>query len=152
PFQLAFAGGSSQLSPPAVDGYTLVYAMATPRGSRIVQWTLGTHKHRALVRSPRLLLFNPAVNGKAFTYVRADARRSRLMVRKRHAHGAGRVLFTLSRAAGMLYSGALTYATAYVTVLNPSSGSADAEIVQVSRAHPKRLREHGPRGGGNHRF
>ena len=29
---------------------------------------------------------------------------------------------------------------------------ADAAIVGVSRRHPKRLREHGPRGGGNHRY
>jgi hypothetical protein len=39
-----------------------------------------------------------------------------------------------------------------VTVLHPSAGNADASIVGVSRRHPKRLREHAPRGGGNHRF
>ncbi|HEY3193445.1 MAG TPA: hypothetical protein VGJ61_11710 [Solirubrobacterales bacterium] len=152
PLLLAGEGGASQLSPPAVDGSILVYAIATQAGSRIVQWVLGTHKHRALVRSRRLLLFDPSVRGHSFSYVRADARRSRLMVRGRHRHGAGRVLLTLKRSAGMLWSDAMTDSVAYVTLLHPSAGGADASIVGVSRAHPKRLREHAPRGGGNHRF
>jgi hypothetical protein len=152
PSLLASEGGASQLSPPAVDGSILVYAIATPRGSRVVQWVMGTHKHRALVRSRRLLLFDPAVDGHSFAYVRSDARRSRLMVRGRHRHGAGRILFTLKRSAGALWSGALTDSVAYVTELHPSASNADATIIGVSRKHPKRLREPGPRGGGNHRF
>jgi hypothetical protein len=152
PLLLASEGGASQLSPPAVDDGILLYAIATPSGSRIVQWAMGTHKHRALVRSPRLLLFNPSVDGRSFSYVRSDARRSRLMVRGRHRHGAGRILFTLKRADGQLYSDALTDSIAYVTVLRPAASGADAAIVGVSRSHPRRLRERGPRGGGNHRF
>jgi hypothetical protein len=113
---------------------------------------MGTHKHRTLVRSPRLLLFDPAVDGKSFAYVRSDARRSRLMVRGRHRHGAGRILFTLKRSQGVLHSDALTGSVAYITLLHPGAGNADATIVGVSRRHPKRLREHAPRGGGNHRF
>ena len=152
PALLANEGGASQLSPPAVDGRILVYAIATPRGSRVVQRVMGTHKHRALVRSQRLLLFDPAVDGRSFAYVRSDARRSRLMVRGRQRHGTGRVLFTLKRSAGVLYSDALTDSVAYVTVLNPDGANADATIVGVSRRHPKRFRERAPRGGGNHRF
>jgi hypothetical protein len=152
PLLVASAAAASQLSPPEVDGGTLVYAIATPRGSRVVQRTMGTHKHRVLVRSRRLLLFDPAVDGRSFSYVRADARRSRLMVRGRHRHGAGRILFTLKRSAGVLYSNALTDFVAYVTVLKPEGSRADATIVGVSRRHPKRLRDHAPRGGGNHRY
>ena len=152
PALLASATGASQLSPPAVDGSTLVYALATPRGSRVIQWVMGTHKHRALVRSPRLLLFDPAVDGKSFAYVRSDARRSRLMVRGRHRHGPGRILFTLKRSRGELWSDALTDSLAYVTILEPSASKADASIVGVSRRHPRKLHERGPRGGGNHRF
>jgi hypothetical protein len=152
PLMLASEGGASQLSPPAVDASTLLYGIATPRGSRIVQWVMGTHKHRTLVRSPRLLLFNPAVDGKSFSYVRIDARRSRLMVRGRHRHGAGRILFTLKRSGGELFSDALTDSVAYVTILEPSASKADATIVGVSRRHPRKLRERAPRGGGNHRF
>jgi hypothetical protein len=149
---LADEGGASQLSPPAVDGSILLYAIATPSGSRVVQWVMGTHKRRALVRSRRLLLFDPSVRGRSFSYVRADARRSRLMVRGRHRHGAGRILFTLKRSAGILWSDALTDSAAYVTLLQPASGNADASIVGVRRAHTKRLRERVPHGGGNHRF
>ena len=61
PLQVASQGGAGQLSRPAVDGNTLLYALATPRGSRVVQRVMGTRKHRALVRSPRLLLFDPSV-------------------------------------------------------------------------------------------
>ena len=104
PVLLASEGGASQLSPPAVDGSILLYAIATPRGSRVVQWVMGTHKHRALVRSRRLLLFDPAVDGRSFAYVRSDARRSRLMVRGRHRHGAGRILLTVKRSAGQLWT------------------------------------------------
>jgi hypothetical protein len=152
PFQLASAGGVSQLSPPAVDGAILLYAVATPGGSRVVQWVMGTHKHRALVRSRRLLLFDPSVRGRSFSYVRSDALRSRLMVRGRHRHGPGRVLLSLRRSAGWLYSEAITDRTAYATILQPHSGSADASIVGVSRRHPGRLHDRAPRGGGNHRY
>jgi hypothetical protein len=113
---------------------------------------MGTRKHHALVRSRRLLLFDPAVKGRSFAYVRTDARRSRLMVRRRHAHGAGRVLFSLGRSKGALWSNALTDSTAYATVLQPSSNNPDATIVGIGRRHPKRFHQGGPRGGGNHRF
>jgi hypothetical protein len=152
PFQVASQGGAGQLSRPAIDGGILLYAIATPRGSRVVQRVMGTRKHRALVRSSRLLLFDPSVNGRFFAYVRADARRSRLMVRKRHAHGAGRVLLSLGPAKGVLWSNALTGSVAYATILKPSANNPDASILGVSRRHPKRFHQRGPRGGGNHRF
>jgi hypothetical protein len=152
PLQIASQGGAGQLSRPAVDGSLLLYAIATPGGSRVVQRVLGTRKHRALVRSPRLLLFDPSVDGRSFAYVRTDARRSRLMVRRRHAHGSGRVLFSLGRSHGVLWSNALTGSIAYATILQPSSSNADATIVGVGRRHPKPFHQRGPRGGGNHRF
>jgi hypothetical protein len=74
------------------------------------------------------------------------------MVRPRKAHGAGRVLFSLGRSKGVLWSNALTGSVAYATVVQPSSGNPDATIVSVSRHHPKRFHQRGPRGGGNHRF
>jgi hypothetical protein len=152
PVLIATRGGAGQLSGPAIDGNVLLYAVATPQGSRVVQRVMGTRKHRALVRSPRLLLFDPSIRGRSFAYVRTDARRSRLMVRRRDSHGAGRVLFSLGRSKGVLWSNALTDAVAYATVLQPSSNNPDATIVGVGRRHPKRFSQHGPRGGGNHRF
>ena len=152
PIQVASQGGAGQLSRPAIDRGILLYAVATPSSSRVVQRVIGTRKHRTLARSGRLLLFDPSVNGRYFAYVRTDARRSRLMVRKRHAHGAGRVLFSLGRSKGVLWSNALTGSVAYATILQPSSNNPDASIVGVSRRHPKRFHQRGPRGGGNHRF
>jgi hypothetical protein len=152
PLRVASQGGAGQLSRPAVAGNLLLYGIATPRGSRVVQRVMGTRKHRALVRSGRLLVFDPSIKGRSFAYVRADARRSRLMVRRRHAHGAGRVLLSLGRLKGVLWSNALTNSTAYATILQPSSGNPDATIVGVGRRHPKRFHQRGPRGGGNHRF
>jgi hypothetical protein len=152
PALVASEGGASQLSPPAVDGSTLVYAIATPRRSRVVQLAMGTPKQRTLVSSRMLLLFDPAVSGTSFAYVRSNARGSRLMVRARKGHGAGRVLLTVKRAQGMLWSDALTDSVAYVTLLEPSSGTPDATILGVSRTHPRPLRDHAPRGGGNNRY
>jgi len=152
PFQVAAQGGAGQLSRPAVDGNFLLFGVATPQGSRIVQRVMGTRKHRALVRSGRVLLFDPSVKGRSFAYVRTDARRSRLMVRRRHGHGAGRVLFSLGRSKGVFGANALTDSLAYATILQPSSSNPDARIVGVGRRHPKRFRQRGPRGGGNHRF
>ena len=74
------------------------------------------------------------------------------MVRKRHAHGAGRVLLSLGRSKGVLWSNALTGSVVYATILQASSNNPDASIVGVSRRHPKRFHQRGPRGGGNHRF
>ncbi len=148
---VAAVGGSGQLSPPSLEGGNLVFGVATPGGSRIVQRIVGTRKHRALVRSRRLLLFDPAVSGRSFTYVRTDARRSRLMIRKLRARGPGRVLFSVSRSTGLLWTSALVPGAAYVTVMKPSSTGRDATIVQVDRKG-KRLRRQGPRGGGNHKF
>jgi hypothetical protein len=74
------------------------------------------------------------------------------MVRRRHAHGAGRVLLSLGRSKGQLWSNALTDSVAYATILQPSSNNPDASIVGVGRRHPKRFHQRGPRGGGNHRF
>ena len=150
--QVVGAGGSSQLSPPSVDGSVLLFGLATQSGSRIVQQILGTRKHRALVRSPRLLLFDPAVSGGSFTYVRTDARRSRLMIRRLNRGGPGRMLFSVPRSTGILWTSALVPGTAYVTVMKPSATGRDATIVQVQRRKGKRLGRHAPRGGGNHRF
>jgi hypothetical protein len=150
--QVASQGGGGQLSRPAIEGNTLLYGAATPGGSRVVQRTIGTPKKRTLVRSGRMLLFDPSINGRSFAYVRTDARRSRLMVRRLTARGPGRVLLSLGRSKGVLWSNALTRSLAYATIVRPSSTSPDATIVGVDRRHPKRLRQRAPRGGGNHRM
>ncbi|HET8975235.1 MAG TPA: hypothetical protein VFN15_01290 [Solirubrobacterales bacterium] len=122
----------SQLSPPALDGQTLVYAAARPKGSRILQRVLGTRKRRTLARSRRALLFNPAVKGRRFAYVASRRGRSALMVRTRKGRGAGKRAFGIRRRAGVLWSTALTEGAAYVTVLRPSATDPGAEVVRVA--------------------
>jgi hypothetical protein len=152
PFPLITVGGSSALSRPAVDGSLLLFGEATPGGSRIIETVLGTQQARVLVRSPRLLLFDPAISGDLFTYVRRDARRSRLMVRRLRRHGSGRVLFTLGADQGTMWSDALSPSAGYVTLIYPSAQGADARILVIPLGRSKRLRQRGPRGGGNHLF
>jgi hypothetical protein len=148
---LAAVGGNGQISPPSLDGGKLVFGIATPGGSRIAQRIVGTRKHRTLVRSGRLLLFDPAISGRSFTYVRTDARRSRLMIRPLRGRGPGRVLLAVRRRTGVLWTSALVPGSAYVTVMKPSATGRDATIVRVDRKG-KRLRRKAPRGGGNHKF
>jgi hypothetical protein len=122
-----------QLSPPSVDAGTAVYGVARSRGSRIVLRVLGSRKRRILVRSKRKgeLLFNPAVKGRTFAYVRQSAKRGRLLVRRLKRRGGGHRVFGAKRSNGMLWSTALTEGAAYVTLLHPSATDPGAEVVRV---------------------
>ena len=99
---------------------------------------LGTRKRRTLVRSGSALLFNPAVKGRSFAYVRTQGSRSKLMVRKRGKGGRGKPVFGVRRRAGTLASTALTEGVAYVTLLHPSATDAGAEVVQVGLKRKKK--------------
>jgi hypothetical protein len=151
---LASTAGSAQLSAPSLDHSILLYGIARPRGSRIVQRVIGRKKkRRTLVKSGRLLLFNPSVKGRYFAYTRTDARHSRLMIRRRHRGGPGRVLITMRRRRGQLWTTALGERYAFATVINPGPNGAGAHIVKRARKHAKHAHlNHRPRGGGNHRF
>jgi hypothetical protein len=129
---VAAVRGPAQLSPPSLEGQTLVYAAARPKGSSIQQKVLGTRKRRTLVRSRRALLFNPAVKGRRIAYVISRRGRSTLMIRARKRRGAGRRAFGLRRRAGVLWSTALTEGAAYVTILRPSATDPGAEVVRVA--------------------
>ncbi len=144
-------GGAGQVSRPSLDGANLVYGIATPEGSRIVQQGLGTNDTKVLVRSNRLLLFNPAINGDSFVYSRTDAHRSRLMIRSRGKGGPGRSLMSTRRGIAQIWSTALTDDIAYATVLGYSAQSPDARIMKTD-LQGKRIRRRAPRGSGNHRF
>ena len=128
---VATIGDPAQLSPPSLDGGLLLYGIARPRGSRIVQRVLGSRKRRTLIRSGSALLFNPAVKGSRFAYVRTGGRGSKLMIRKRAKRGRGKPAFGVRRSRGTLTSTALTEGRAYVTLLHPSATQAGAEVIQV---------------------
>ena len=135
---LATIGAPAKLSPPSLDGGVLLYGIARARGSRVVQRVLGTRKRRTLIRSGSALLFNPAVKGRSFAYVRTAGRGSRLMVRKRSKRGRGKSVFGVRRSRGMLTSTALTEGRAYVTLLHPSATDPGAEVVEVALKRKKK--------------
>ena len=137
---LATIADPGQLSPPAVDAGTLVYGVARPRGSRIVLRVLGNRKGRTLVKTKRRgsLVFNPAVKGRNFAYVRDDGRRSRLVIRRLKRRGGGHRVFGVKRSRGTLWSTALTDGAAYVTLLRPAAEGPGAEVVRVPLGKKKK--------------
>ncbi len=138
---VATIGDPAQLSPPSLDGAVLLFGVARARGSRIVQRVLGTRKRRTLVKSGSALVFNPAVKGRSFAYVRTKAGRSRLMVRKRGKGGRGKPVLGVRRSRGMLTSTALTEGVAYVTLLHPSATDAGAEVLSAQLKKKKKAKE-----------
>jgi hypothetical protein len=120
----------NQLSPPSLYGATLLYAVARVKGSRIVRYQLPAGGKRTLLRSNEALLFNPSVFGERFAYVRSERGRGRVRVRRLDGNGRGESILSLKRSAGVLWSTALTATDLYVTVLRPSSGGPDAEVVR----------------------
>jgi hypothetical protein len=140
---LATIADPSQLSPPSLDGGILLYGVARSRGSRIVQRTLGSRKRRTLIRSGSALVFNPAVKGRSFAYVRSDGRSSRLMVRRRSKGGRGKPLFGARRSRGTLTSTALTKGVAYVTLLHPSANDPGAELIRVALKKNRKKKKKG---------
>ena len=134
-------GAPSQLSPPSLDGSVLLYGIARPRGSRIVQRVLGTRRRRTLIRSGSALLFNPAVKGRKFAYVRTGGSRSRLMVRRRSKGGRGKPVFGARHSRGTLTSTALSEGVAFVTLLRPSANDPGAEVVRVALKNKKKRKK-----------
>ena len=153
PLQVASQGGAGQLSRPAVDGNVLLFALATPRGSRVVQRAAGhAQAPRAgpLAEAPALRSLG---EGPSFAYVRTDARRSRLMIRRRQAHGAGRVLFSLGRSEGSALVERAHRARAPTRrSCSRAPGIPTPRSSASAGKHPKRFQPARPRGGGNHRF
>jgi hypothetical protein len=135
---LASIGPPAQLSPPSLHVDVLLFAVARPNGSRIVQRVIGTRKRRTLVKSGGPLLFNPAVNGRGFVYTRTEGRKSRLLMRKRSKRGRGKVLHAIGRRKGVLWSTDLTAGAAYVTVLRASATDPGARVIRVATKKKKK--------------
>ena len=138
---LGTIGAPAQLSPPSLDGGVLLFGIARARGSRIVQRVLGTRKRRTLVKSGSALVFNPAVKGRSFAYIRTNAGRSRLMVRKRRKGGPGKPVLGVRRSRGMLTSTALTEGVAYVTLLHPSATDPGAAVLRAELKSKKKKKK-----------
>lgn len=94
---LAEVGPHAQLGRPAIATSAVVFDVADPHSSRIVEVDLVTGHRRVLRRSRLEQLSNPAVEGGALVYVRQSNLRQLLQIGPRRPGGRDR---TLHRAAG----------------------------------------------------
>ena len=96
---VANAKRPDQIGRPAVDGNVIVYHVATPRGSRIVQYDLATGASRILRRSNSALLLNPALLAGELLYVRQGDLTQVLELGPAAKGGHDRVLYRLAAPA-----------------------------------------------------
>ncbi len=137
---VARVGHPTRLGHPGLDGRTLVYAIARPRGSIVAWRRLGTRRHGVVARSHRGALCCPSVrNGQVLFVHSIRARESpqatnapplvqRLMLGGlggRRAHP----VYSRRSPHGTLFSTALSARRAYATVLHGRS----ARILSVPR-------------------
>ncbi len=127
PKDIGAAGQPDQVSAPSLDGNTLVYAIATPRSSRIIKASLLKLKRDVVIRSDLDQLFNPSVRGSSLLYVRGTKQGWELRLKGLGSRDAGRLLKGSDRR---LWSTALSTERAYYTVLKGSAPSADIKSVQ----------------------
>jgi hypothetical protein len=149
------ASGSAQLGRPALDGDVLVYHVARPSQSQIVEQNLTTSTSRVVRRSSTALLTNPALLGGQLLYVRQTDLAQLLEVGPLATKGRDHVLYRLNApavhdqghergyshktrtphprtAAWTLWTTALSSTRAYVTLL-PRKTGASPRIVAVAR-------------------
>ena len=127
PKDVGAAGQPDQVSAPSLDGNTLVYAIATPRSSRIIKASLKKLKREVVIRSDVFQLFNPSVRGSSLLYVRGTKQGWELRLKGLGNRDTGRQLRSSDRR---LWSTALNNDRAYYTVLKGSAPTADIKSVQ----------------------
>ena len=127
PNNVGAAGHPDQVSAPSLDGNTLVYAIATPRSSRIIKASLKKPKRGVVIHSDIHQLFNPSVRGSSLLYVRGTKQDWELRLKGLASRDPGRLLKSSDRR---LWSTALSADRAYYTVLKGSAPTADIKSVQ----------------------
>jgi hypothetical protein len=153
---VASARPPAQIGRPALAGVILVYHVAGPTGSRLVELDLASGRRRVLRRSRFAQLANPSVNGAALLYVRQTNLAQLLQIGPRRPGGRDRVLLRLGGTAvrddghepghstrtrtpparppakRLLWTTALSDVFAYVTLV-PVAGGPRSTIVRVPR-------------------
>ena len=127
PKSIAAAGQPDQLSLPGLDGNTLVYAVLTPKSSRIIKATLKQLSRDVVIRSDVSQLSNPSVRGSSLLYVRGTRDRWELRLKKLGNGDSGSVIASRDKR---IWSTALSAKRAYFTVLEGSAPRADISSVQ----------------------
>ena len=126
--RIGAAGDPDQVSLPALDGNTLVYAILTPKASRIVKAKLKRMRRDVVMRSRLHQLSNPSVRGRSLLYVRGTKRGWELRLKKLRNGDTGRVLESRKKR---IWSTALSARRAYFTVLR--GGAPRSNIYSVRR-------------------
>jgi hypothetical protein len=152
---VATAARPAQLGRPGIDGSTVVYHVATAKGSRIVAYDLDAGTSRILRRSRSALLANPSLLGGRLLYVRQTSLAQLLELGPATPGARNRVLYRLAApaphdsgheqghssetrtphpktAAWTLWTSALSPTRAYITLLPRSRGKLPV-IVAVAR-------------------
>ena len=140
PKSIAAAGHPDQVSLPSLDGNTLVYAVNTPKSSRLMRTSLKKTNRDVIVRSDASQLSNPSVRGSSLLFVRGTKAHWELRLKKLGNKDLGRTLTTRDKR---IWSTALSAKRAYFTVLSraalrartssQSSGKAYQEARVASR-------------------
>ena len=126
PKPIATAAQPDQVSLPSIDGNTLVYAILTPRSSRIIKATLKGMSREVVIRSDLWQLSNPSVRGSSLLYVRGTKRRWELRLKKLGNRNTGRLEASRDKR---IWSTALSAKRANVTVLQGSTPRANINSV-----------------------
>jgi hypothetical protein len=152
---IASARGPAQLGRPALDGDLVVFHVATPHGSRILEYDLATRSVHVLRRTTSALLTNPSLLGGRLLYVRQTDLAQVLEVGAAQPAAPDRVLYRLGApaphdsghdpgyshvtrtphpriASWTLWTTALSATHAYVTLL-PRRTGLQPRIVSLSR-------------------
>jgi hypothetical protein len=127
PKSIAAAGEPSQVSLPGLDGNTLVYAILTRKGSRIIKASLKKLNRDVVISSETSQLSNPSVHGSSLLYVRGTRSHWELRLKKLGNKDLGHTLTTRDKR---IWSTALSARRAYFTILEGSTPRADISSVQ----------------------
>ena len=127
PKRIAAAGHPDQVSLPSLDGNTLVYAVNTPKSSRIIKAKLKRTNRNLVIKSRFSQLSNPSVRGSSLLYVRGTKGAWELRIKKLGNRDTGKVLTSRSKR---IWSTALSARRAYFTVLRGSAPRSDIHSVQ----------------------
>jgi hypothetical protein len=96
---VATARRPAQLGRPGIDGATVVYHVATPKGSRITAYDLDAGTSRVLRRSGSALLTNPSLLGGRLLYARQTSLAQLLELGPATPGACNRVLYRLAAPA-----------------------------------------------------
>jgi hypothetical protein len=152
---IAAARRPTQLGRPALDGDVVVFHIATPHGSRIVEYNLETSRLLVLRSTVSALLTNPSLLGGRLLYVRQTDLAQLLELGPAQPGGVDRVLYRLgapaphdsgherdyshvtrtphpATASWTLWTTALSARRAYVTLL-PRRAGGRPKIVSMPR-------------------